>query len=402
MELIKQLRSYYKSKRLALIEPEFLEFEEDLISPDDLKLVLVACENQVLFRDNTYNSCILFVTGLTDEFDYKQARAITKGGSPPDIDIDFEAQGRGAAIDLVINRWGRDAVANIITHGTLKPRSLTHSYFRVTTPDEEALKEEHQEERKQVLSKIPPSLFGKEPTLEEIIDGNTDKGYPAHPNISQEHPEWFHFASNLSDMVANFGIHASGIVISDHPISNVVPTWSNKKSELITQFDMKEVEEMGLIKFDFLGINNLDIIKECVQLIKKRHNLDIDVYNVEDYDEKAYQLIGAGIVGGIFQLEASRSAKELVSRAQPKSIGELSDLSALNRPGPISGGLVEAYLTNKQNGYPPEDMPAILADLLKDTYWTLVYQEDVMKICRQIAGYSLREADDIRRAMGKL
>lgn len=401
-EILSKIQAKYQTSRVKRVEPEFLVFEEEMAQAADLELIASALDKK-LSLPNPHNSVLLYITGLSNEFDFRLARSHTTGGSPPDIDIDFEADGRDKAVDLVAEAWGRDNVANIITHGTLKPKSLTRRYFKLSTPLDTSKVIAHEALKDQVLGMIPEALFGKDASLEETIEGNPEKGYQPHKELASEpkYGEWYKFAEKLEDMVANFGIHAAGVVISDNPIYEVVPMWSNSKADRITQYDMKEVEELGMIKFDFLAINNLDILKECVALIHKRTGKKYDIYSVPDGDPKAYELLHQGLVSGIFQMETSKSAQDLIVRGAPVSIEELSDISSLNRPGPISAGLTDAYINNKKNGHAPSDLPPTIAELLKETYWTLVYQEQVMKICTEIAGYTLREADDIRRAMGK-
>lgn len=327
--LLTEIKCHYNTKRLKSLVPEFLAFEEDMAKLDDLILILEHLKNKSLLK-NPNNSCLLYVTCLTNEFDFNKARCVTVGGTPPDADIDFEALRRDMVLDLVIKKWGRDNVANIITHGTLQPRGATRSYFRVTAPDDEEALLQHNKELSKVLEQIPPPLFGKEPSLNEIIQGNPEKGYLPNPALSKDYPEWYSFVSNLEDMVTTFGIHASGVIISENPIYTVLPTWSNKKSERITQFDMKECEELGLIKYDFLGINNLDIIAECIRLIQQRHGILYDIYKIDDGDVKAYKILAAGLLSGIFQFETSKSAKDLILKSQPTSISELAVLSALD------------------------------------------------------------------------
>lgn len=384
-EIISSLRAHYCPNRLETIDADFLSFEEDLSALEDLQRILDVSGTDAHFKCNPHNSIILYITGLTDDFDVHKARADTRGGSPPDIDIDFEALGRDRALEWVIDHWGREHVANIITQGRFKPKSLTRRYFKIT--------EENPQVMGEILKKIPKPVFGKEAKLSKIIE--------LHPELATQpqYRGWFKFASQLEGMITNFGIHPAGIVISDHAIPETIPCWKNSKCEYITQYDMNEVEELGSIKFDFLVINNLDILKECVRLIELRHGKKYDIYNVPDGNEKAYKLLHAGLVSGVFQMEASGSARELIQRILPISVEETSDVSALTRPGPAGAGLDEEYIANKNNGHAPAGMPPQIAEVLKGTYWTLVYQEQVMALC-QLAGFTLSEADDVRRAMG--
>jgi DNA polymerase-3 subunit alpha len=386
--MIKKIKNLYISDRIKTIDEDFLSYEEDFILPKDIDLILSLLQNETNIKlNNPHNSVILYVTGLTDEFNFDKSRADTTGGSPPDIDIDFDAIDREKAIDWVVQKWGRDNVANIITHGTFKPKSLARGFYRVTERDSNHLNE--------LLKKIPQPKFGKEATLDEILEINKEIAK------EEKYEEFLSFASKTEDMVSTFGIHAAGVVISDFPIHDVVPMWKNSKAERITQFDKDEVEELGLIKFDFLSIDTLSIIKECVSLVKQTTSKNIDVFEIEDFDEKAYALMASGLLTGVFQMETSGNAKKLIYHIEPKSIDDLSDISALNRPGPMQAGIDMQYIKNKNLGYSEQEIPEILSEILKSTNYTLVYQEQVMEICCKIAGFSLKEADDIRRAMGK-
>jgi DNA-directed DNA polymerase III PolC len=385
--MISKIKNYYIDSRLKSIDEDFLSFEEEMISSQDQELIIDLLSNKNHPKNklsNPYNSILLFLTGITDEFDFVKARSDTIGGSPPDIDIDFDAIDRSSAIDWVVEYWGRENVANIITHGTFKPKSLARSYYRVTEGNTKELNE--------ILKRIPPPKYGKEATLEEIIE--------KHPEI-KDYKEFYSAAQKLENMVSNFGIHAAGVVISDFPISDIVPVWKNSKVDAITQFDKDEVEALGLIKFDFLGIDTLSIMKEAVRLIKKYKGIDIDIDEIKDGDKKTYTMMHHGLLTGCFQMETSGSAKRLIAKILPWCIPDISVISALNRPGPLQANFHLDYIRNKNNGYAPDDMPQPVAEILKETNWTLVYQEQVMTLCSELAGFSLREADDIRRAMGK-
>lgn len=397
--LLNEIKNFYRQDRLNIVDRDYLLFEEEITSLEDLERILLCCKKKIPLP-NPHNSCLLYCTELSSQFDFTKERCDTQGGSPPDIDIDFEALGRDKAVELVAQEWGRDNVANIITHGTLKPKSLTRKYFKLSTPVDYNAQIAHTALMHEILDKIPEPLFGKEATLKEIIEGNPEKGYSPHPELLlPKYEDWYKFAFSLEEMIANFGIHAAGVVISEFPIYEQIPVWSNSKAERITQYDMKEVETLGLIKFDFLSINNLDIIKECVSLIEKHHNKKYNIYDVPDGNKKAYDLLNSGFVQGIFQMETSKTAKELILEIKPQSISDLSDISALNRPGPLQ--YAHEYITNKKAGKAPQGLPSTIAEIIKDTNWILLYQEQVMRICTDIAGYTLREADDIRRAMGK-
>lgn len=391
-EILKWIDEYIILDRLNQIDEDYLEFEIKMSSLKDLERILdslIANKNssEDVFDSNPHNSILLYITGLTSDFDFEKARSDTIDGSPPDIDIDHDALDREIAIQWCIDYWGEDNVANIITHGTFKPKSLARSFYRITEGDNDHLSE--------LLDYIPPPKFGKEATLEEVLE--------QHPELheNEKFSEFLHFADRIEGMVSNFGIHAAGIIISDNPIKDIVPIWKNKKAERITQFDKDECEELGLIKFDFLGIDTLSIIKEAVSLIYENHEIQLNPYSIPDFDGQTYKTLENGLLTGVFQMETSGMAKELIIKIKPKSIEDLSAISALNRPGPLQAGLDRQYIINKFNNSPPEDLPEPVAKILQNSYWTLVYQEQVMDICSQIAGFTPKESDDIRRAMGK-
>lgn len=386
--MLNKLKNLYISERLCKVDEDFLSYEEDFISKEDLDTIISLLQDEKKLKmNNIHNSIILYVTGLSDEFNFEKARCDTISGSPPDIDIDFDALDRDKAIDWVVEKWGRDNVANIITHGTFKPKSLARGYYRVT--------EKESQDLNALLKKIPAPKFGKESTMDEILELNPDiKENPVYT-------EFLDFSNKLENMVSTFGIHAAGVVISDFPIHDVLPMWKNSKAERITQFDKDEVEELGLIKFDFLSIDTLSIIKECVRLIKKHKQQDVDVFGIEDFDSKAYDLMNSGLLTGIFQMETSGKAKQLIQEIEPQNINDLSDISALNRPGPMQAGLDQQYIDTKKQGYSDQDMPEVVQEILKDSQFTLIYQEQIMALLNKMAGFTLKEADDARRAMGK-
>lgn len=260
---------------------------------------------------------------------------------------------------------------------------------------------------------IPEPLYGKEATLKEVLEGNEEKGYLPHPELlSENYKDLYNTAYKLEDLVSSQSVHAAGILISDFDIFEKVPLRTETKTQpdenglprktqqYITQFDMDEVQELGLLKYDFLAIDNLSIIKETIRLLNEK-GIKINAYEIPDFDERTYNLLAHGLMAGIFQMESSGVAKQLIAKIKPKSIQELSDISSINRPGPLSAGFDKAYYENKQNGYPPDTLPKCLIDITKNTYWTILYQEQIMKICSELAGFTLQESDEIRRAMGK-
>lgn len=390
---LRHIHNYLLEDRISTVDQDYLEYEVTMASELDLQRIVDLLREKQSGSPtweqlkNPHNSILLFITGLSDDFDHTKSRSDMIGGAPPDIDIDHDALDREEAIQWCVDYWGRDKVANIITHGTFKPKSLARSFYRITEGDQDHLTE--------LLKMIPPPVYGKEATLEEILTEN--------PNLSedQRYSAFLEFADRIENMVANFGIHAAGVIISDKDISDTVPVWKNSKADRITQYDKDECEELGLIKFDFLGIDTLSVIKECKNLIKKNHDVDIEPYAIPDGDKETYQTLADAKLTGVFQMETSGTAKRLIVDIKPESIEDLSAISAINRPGPLQAGLDKQYITNKLNNSPPDELPSAVAEILKASYWTLIYQEQILALFTELAGFDSKTADDIRRAMGK-
>lgn len=392
VDYLKYINNYINEQRYNQIDEDFLEYEVVMASNQDIERIynLLIEKNSISnveLLPNPHNSILLYTLDLTDEFDFSKERSDMIDGAPPDVDIDHDALDREKAIEWCVDYWGRERVANIITHGTFKPKSLARSYYRIHEGDNEELNN--------LLKRIPPPKYGKEATLEEILEEN--------PDLSEDerYSAFLEFADRIEGMVANFGIHAAGIIISDKEISDSIPLWKNSKADRITQYDKDECEELGLLKFDFLGIDTLSIIKECKKLIKENHDIDLEPYSIQDEDELAYKYLNKGYLTGIFQMETSGTAKRLIRSIKPSSIEDLSAISAINRPGPLQAGLDKVYVSNKLNNSPPKDLPKNVAEILKASYWTLIYQEQIMKLFTDLANFTSQEADDVRRAMGK-
>lgn len=389
---LKTINDFIIDERYFQVDQDYLEYEVKMASEKDLERIAYTCLSKSQSETfpawpNPHNSILLYLTGLSDEFDFQKARSDMIGGAPPDIDIDHSALDREEAIQWCVDYWGRERVANIITHGTFKPKSLARSFYRITEGDNDNLTD--------LLKMIPLPKYGKEATLEEILQEN--------PELSddQRYSAFLEFADRIEGMVANFGIHAAGIIISDKEISDTVPLWKNSKADRITQYDKDECEELGLIKFDFLGIDTLSIIKSCQDLIKENHSIDIEPYAIEDGDSETYKNLAEGKLTGVFQMETSGVAKRLISEIKPENIEDLSAISAINRPGPLQAGLDKQYIANKLNNSPPDELPTQVAEILKASYWTLIYQEQILALFTELAGFDPKTADDIRRAMGK-
>ena len=395
------LDSYFIPERVSQVDPVFMRFEIDRASKQDMDKILSMCQDSKRkpFLDNPHNSIILYITGLTDQFDFDRERCDTKGGSPPDIDLDFDEEGRTKVLEWIVSMFGRDNVANIGTFGTFGLKSLTRRYFSITEPLNESSRIAHYRLQNSILEMIPEPLFGVECTFKELIEGNSEKDWPPHPELKSSpiYGGWFEFVSTLENMIANQSVHASGVVISHFPITDHVPIYKSGDYERITQFDMGNVEALGLIKFDFLVINNLSILKECVSLIHQRHDLLYDLYNIEDGDEAAYRLFAEGKLTGIFQFETSDTIKRAAVKGKPKNIEDLSDISSLVRPGPAKAGFLDRYLDNQ----PDPNIHDSIKELWSATRKVLIYQEQLIKLFTQVAKMSPEEGEAARRAVGK-
>lgn len=375
--------------RVEAVDRDFLTFELERMSKEDKELLTIIAEKKITGLTNPHNSIVLWCIGATEEFNPLQERSDMKGGSAPDIDMDFDSLGRDRAIQRVAEDWGRDNTANIAAYGTFKPKSITAKYLTAINKPELI---------SDIRSKIPPAKYGFEASWEKIIADQKEKG---GITIAEKYPEFFEDALKLEDMVIIQAMHAAGIVVSNDPIRNHLPTMTSKKAERITQYDKIEVEELGLLKFDFLGIENLSIIKEAKRLIEQNHNIKLDIWNLPDGDLPTYQAMWDGKLAGVFQFETSGSIKELTRKARPQSIDQLSDLTSLHRPGPMENKFHIRYTENSSEMESPRGMPDDLAAILKKTRYVLIYQETIMKICHELAGFTLQEADTVRAALGK-
>lgn len=331
------------------------------------------------------------------------------------IDLDYDPRYRDKIVEYLINKWGREQVAHIGTYGTFRLQSIAQDETRISEPveprkpdfssDEEYEKAvlKYKKEKKTVWDKfekldelIPAPKYGIQPTYEDMIS--------QHPEITTEFKSYNQLAGYADGMRKQIGVHAAGIVLSDFPISDLIPIYKNDTYERITQFDKDEVEELGLIKFDELVIDTLSIISDTIKLIKEELGINIDIVKdiyEKDGDKKAYALLNKGMLAGIFQFETSPKSKELIFAIKPNCIQHLSDISALNRPGPLQSSLDKLYIDNKNTGISNLNTPEAVSEILKDTYGVMIYQEQVMKLCSVLAGFTLKESDNVRKSMGK-
>ena len=308
--------------------------------------------------------------------------------SMPDIDIDFCVEGRDKVINYVRDHYGHDKVCHIITFGTMMAKGVIKDVARAlgfSFEDSNAITSLIPDQIKITLN----DAIEQEPRLQELIDNN--------PKVKK----LFDIAFKLEGLTRHASKHAAGIVISPEPIDEVLPVYVPPKSnELVTQYAMTELESIGFLKIDFLGLKNLTLIDRAIKLIKQNHGVTIDINNLSLDDPKTFELICAGKTSGVFQLESS-GLKDVLRKLQPEKFEDIIAVNALYRPGPLGSGMVDDFIERKHGRQEIKYLFPELEPILQETYGVIVYQEQVMKIASTIAGYSLGEADILRRAMGK-
>jgi DNA polymerase-3 subunit alpha len=307
--------------------------------------------------------------------------------SMPDFDIDFCQDRRGEVISYVQQRYGRDQVAQIITFGTLQARGVLRDVGRV-------LQMPYGQVDK--LTKLVPQNPAAPVTLAAAIEGE-----PKLQAFRDEDPivaKAFDIAQRLEGLTRHASTHAAGIVIGDRPLSQLVPMYRDPKSDMpVTQFNMKWVEPAGLVKFDFLGLKTLTVLDVAVKLLKQR-NIDVNLATTPITDAASYEMLARGEVVGVFQVESQGMRRALVDM-RPDRFEDIIALVALYRPGPMAN--IPTYCARKHGDEEPEYLHPIIEPILKETFGVIIYQEQVMQIAQVMAGYSLGDADLLRRAMGK-
>jgi len=310
--------------------------------------------------------------------------------SMPDIDVDFCIRGRDQVIRYVKEKYGPDKVAQIATFGTLKAKAAIRDVGRAlgfSFAETDA-----------IAKLIPAPKQGFDYPLAEAL-----KMEPRLPALMKSDPrvqKLIDTAQRLEGLTRHASTHAAGVVLSNLPLVDYLPLYVDKEGGIVTQFDMDGVAKIGLIKFDFLGLKTLTLIHDCLKLIDAGHGVKIDLPNLPLDDKKIYQLLCSGNTTGIFQLE-SAGIREMTVKIRPNCFEDLVAVLALFRPGPLDSGMTEEYIKRKHGKEKISYLHPSLEPVLKDTYGVIVYQEQVMQIAQTLAGYSMGDADTLRRAMGK-
>ena len=345
-------------------------------------------------RGSAAGSAVAYCLGITNidplKYDLLFERFLNpERVSMPDIDIDFDDRGRSKVIDYVVQKYGRENVCQIITFGTMGARSVIRDVSRVLgIPLAEADR----------IAKLIPEgpkvdldlAINTVPEFRKLADD-------ADPQIRN----LMHYARVLEGSARHTGVHAAGVIIAPGPVSDYVPTAvaKSKGDDVVTtQYDGKWIEEFGLLKMDFLGLKTLTIIDDAVRLIKENRGIEIDVDALPLDDAKTFELFQRGDTVAIFQFE-SEGMREWLRKLRPTDINDLIAMNALYRPGPMD--LIPNYVDRKHGREPVTYPHPILEDILKPTYGIPIYQEQVMQMAQVMAGYSLGQADLLRRAMGK-
>jgi DNA polymerase III subunit alpha len=344
-------------------------------------------------RGSAAGSLVSYALGITDLDPLQHELIFERFLNPerislPDIDIDFCMNRRGEVISYVTSKYGRENVAQIITFGTMAAKAAIKDVGRaMDVPYADV---------DRIAKMVPTTLNIK---LEDAIRESPalQQAYDNDPQIR----ELLNTAKKLEGMVRNAGVHAAGVVISPRPLNELVPLHKTKNDEIVTAFDMVAIEKLGLLKMDFLGLTTLTILDDAVKLIAQTRDERIALENLLLDDQETYQKVfHKGLTSGVFQFE-SRGMRDVLRRYQPNSIEDLTALNALYRPGPIQGGMIDDFIDRKQGRKKVEYELPELQEILQETLGVIVYQEQVMQIANRLAGYSLGEADLLRRAMGK-
>jgi DNA polymerase-3 subunit alpha len=344
-------------------------------------------------RGSAAGSLVAYCLQITDvdplEFDLIFERFLNpERVTLPDIDIDFCERRRSEVIEYVMRKYGRDNVAQIITFGTMKARAVVRDVGRAL--------EIPYAEVDRVAKQIPAAL---DITLERALAEN-----PALRELQDRDPrirELLEVAQRLEGMTRHASVHAAGVVIAPRPLTEFVPLYRSQRDEITTQWAMKEIERVGLLKMDFLGLSTLTLLHDAVEQIRRTTDQrDFALDQIPLDDPKTYELFSEGQTLGVFQFE-SPGMRETLRKAKPQRFDDLIALNALYRPGPLRGGVIDEFIARKHGKVQIRYEVPELEPILKDTYGVIAYQEQVMRIASDLAGFTMGEADLLRKAMGK-
>jgi DNA polymerase-3 subunit alpha len=344
-------------------------------------------------RGSGAGSLVAYSMGITNIDPLQNALLFERFLNPerkqmPDIDVDFCQIRRGEVIDYVTRKYGREQVAQIITFNTMAAKAAIKDCGRAMDMPYGDVDR---------IAKLIPATIGMtiDTALEEVAE--LQKAYKTDGQIK----ELIDTAKKLEGLVRGSGVHASAVVIAPRPLTELVPLAKTKNDEIVTAYDMKAVEKMGLLKMDFLGLTTLTVIDDCLKLIEKNRGEKVDIEAIPLDDAETYKKVfHSALTSGVFQFESS-GMRDVLRRYRPDSVEDLTALNALYRPGPIQGGMIDDFIERKLGRRKVEYALPELEGILKETLGVIVYQEQVMQISNKLASYSLGEADLLRRSMGK-
>ncbi len=324
--------------------------------------------------------------------------------SMPDIDLDFDDRRRGEMLDYATAKWGSDNVCQVITFGTIKAKAAIKDAARIT------LGQPGFTVADKISKAFPPAVMGKDIPLSGIVDTQHPRYAEAtevralienDPQINKI----FQTARGLEGLIRQAGVHACAVIMSSEPVIQAIPLWARSQDgAIITGFDYPSCESMGLLKMDFLGLRNLTVIGDAVNNVKANRGIELNMEGLELADDRTFELLSRGDTLGVFQLDGG-PMRSLLRAMAPNKFGDIAAVLALYRPGPMAANAHIDY-ADRKNGRKPvvpihPDLAEPLAEILDETYGLIVFQEQVMAIARKVAGYSLGQADLLRRAMGK-
>lgn len=346
-------------------------------------------------RGSAAGSIIAFAMNITEldplKYDLLFERFLNPDRiSMPDVDIDIQDTRRDEVIQYCVEKYGEDRVANIVTFGRMAARNAVRDVARVLQVP--------YSESDRLAKMIPPPIQGRHIPLKVSLQKDADlkREYAENPTAKGV----FDLAMKLEGTIRSHGVHAAGVVIAPDEIVKFTPLEMAQKGVVSTQYSMGPVEELGLLKMDFLGLSNLTIVKNALRIIKRVYGEDIDLSTLKLDDEKTFRLLQRGDTTGVFQFE-SAGMKRYLKELKPTEFGDIVAMGALYRPGPLSAGLTDSFIRRK-NGLEDVtyDHPK-MKNALEDTYGVLVYQEQFMQISRDVCGFTGGEADTLRKAIGK-
>jgi len=343
-------------------------------------------------RGSAAGSLISYVIGITDIDPLKYGLIFERFLNParvtmPDIDIDFCFERRGEVIDYVIEKYSKENVAQIITFGSMMAKGVLRDVGRVMSiPYAEVDK----------IAKLVPNDAGMTIKQALNIEPELRRKYEEDSVVRQ----LIDTAERLEGLNRHASTHAAGVVISDKPLHKRIPLFKTADDQLITGYSMKSLEKIGLLKMDFLGLKTLTVIDKTVKIVKRTKSEDVDINNISLSDKATFDLLNAAETSGVFQLESS-GMRDLLRKLRPEKFEDLIAILALYRPGPMGSGMLDDFIKRKQGQIEVKyDHPA-LEPILKETYGIIVFQEQVMQIVSTLGGFSMAEADNVRKVMGK-